>query len=66
MTSDMYKKAVSKKVIAIDPLKPNFNEDELLKDKIIKDVLSTGGIDPTKGDFLSVNAEKEATDKLDA
>jgi len=65
MTSDMYKKAVSKKVIAIDPLKPNFNEDELLKDKIIKDVLSTGGIDPTKG-FLSVNAEKEATDKLDA
>lgn len=46
MTNDMCKKAGKSKVIAIDPLKPNFNEDELLKDKMIKDILSTGGVDP--------------------
>jgi hypothetical protein len=63
MTTDMLKKAMEKKVIAIDPMKSDPKQ-------IIDHIISTGGIKriqkPNQRDFLTVNADKEATDRLDA
>jgi hypothetical protein len=61
MINDMISK--KSKVISIDPMTENL---KALKDKMIADILSTNGIKPSETSFLSVNADKDATDRLNA
>jgi hypothetical protein len=63
MTNDMLSKANDGKVINIDPLSKNL---EQLKKKMLDDILLTGGIEPNQRIFLTVNADREATDRLNA
>ena len=69
MINDMGKKADDGKVISVDPMIKKIKDqgqDKDLKDKMIADILSTNGIKPSQTSFLSVNADKDATDRLNA